>query len=283
MAGAPPQQPICPRVRGGTEGARLVDMSTLTPGTFLPGVLLALASCASLTAPPKTEVVVLGMIHGGHRTSETYGLPQLEAILRAAEPDVVLTEIPPDRLAQAASEFAETGEITEPRVRVFPEYVDVLFPLQAELGFEIVPCAAWTRPMAVERSRRLRAFAASRPGQSAESDAGFDWIGAMHRREGLDGDPRGIHTDRYDEIVEIGTIPYDVHFNDDLGKGGWTNINDGHWGLCARALSDLRGEGKRVVITFGAWHKARLRAGLAERADCVEVDAGAIVRAALDG
>ena len=94
-------------------------------------------------------------------------------------------------------------------------------------------------------------------------------------------DPRGIHTDRYDEIVEAGMRPYDELFNDALGLGGWTNINDAHWALCARGLDAIRGQGKRAVITFGAWHKGRLRAALAKRDDCVEVDAGAIVESAL--
>ena len=222
------------------------------------------------------------MMHSTHLTSETYGLDELEHILRASEPDLVLTEIPPDRLAEAAKQFAETGEITESRVRVFPEYTEVLFPLQAELGFEIVPCAGWTRELALARRRKLGELRASEPAKSRESDAGFDWITAMHRREGLLEEPAAMHTgERYDEIVETGTIPYDVHFNEALGAGGWTNINDAHWALCARALDRVKGQGKRAVITFGSWHKARLRAGLAERDDCVEIDGGALVREAL--
>lgn len=242
---------------------------------------LGSASCAAIGPDRPTEVVVLGMIHGSHRTSEAYGLAQLEAILREAEPDLVLVEIPPDRFQAAAQQFAATGVITEPRVRVFPEYVDVLFPLQAELGFEIVPCAAWTREMADERRAALAELEVTRPAEATMSDEGFEWITLMHRREGLLEDPRGIHTDRYDEIVELGMTPYDVYFNGDIGPGGWTNINDAHWAYCARALDRIRGEGKRAVITFGAWHKTRLRAALAEREDCVEVDAGAIVEAAL--
>ncbi|WP_145061827.1 hypothetical protein [Engelhardtia mirabilis] len=228
-----------------------------------------------------TEVVVLGMIHSGHLESELYGLEQLEAILRAARPDLVLTEIPPDRFEAAAAEFAATGTITEPRVRAFPEYVDVLFPLQAELGFEIVPCAAWTREMADDRRAKLSELEVTQPRETAETDAGFASIEAEHQAAGMLDDPRTIHTDGYDEIVKIGTGPYDRHFNDALGLGGWSNINDAHWALCAAALDRVRGRGMRVAITFGAWHKGRLRAALAERTDCVELDANAIVREAL--
>lgn len=242
--------------------------------------LLLLASCAS--APP-TEVVVLGMIHGGHRTSEVYGLDELEAILREAAPDVVLTEIPPDRLEEAAAQFAEDGSIEESRVARFPEYTDVLFPLQAELGFEIVPCAAWTAEMARARSTALRGFAETRPEDSEAMSAGFASIDERLAQDGDPDDPRVIHTDRYDAIVNEGMAPYDELFNEDLGLGGWTNINDAHWALCAAALDEERGRGRRVVITFGSWHKAPFRERLARRRDVTELDAGAIVERALDG
>ena len=245
-------------------------------------LLTSLASCRTVQAS-KTEVVVLGMIHGSHRTSETYGLDVLERMLRAAEPDMVLTEIPPDRLEEAARQFAETGKITESRVRVFPEYTEVLFPLQAELGFEIVACAGWTREMATARRAKLAELRTTHPRESAESDSGQQWIGAKLAMEGFSDEPIKMHSgDRYDEIVETGMIPYDVHFNEALGLGGWTNINDAHWAPCAQALSRVSGQGKRVVITFGAWHKGRLRAALAQRDDCVEIDAGELTRQALN-
>ncbi|MFT5733735.1 MAG: hypothetical protein ACJA0P_001581 [Planctomycetota bacterium] len=248
---------------------------------FCALLLLTLGSCRAIQAP-KTEVLVLGMIHGSHRTSEQYGLEELERILRAAEPDMVLTEIPPDRLEEAARQFAETGEITESRVRVFPEYTEVLFPLQAELGFEIVACAGWTREMATARRQKLEELRGTHPAKSERADEGWDWIDATLRLEGFADDPVKMHSgERYDEIVETGMIPYDVYFNDALGAGGWTHINDAHWAPCAAALTRVRGEGKRVVITFGAWHKGRLRAALAKREDCAEVDAGALVAGAL--
>ncbi len=97
----------------------------------------------------------MGMIHSGHLTSKRYGIPQLEAIFKAITPDVVLTEIPPDRFEAAAAEFKTTDSIAEPRVRRFPEYVDVMFPLTKEMDFDIVPTAGWTKPMADARSKRL--------------------------------------------------------------------------------------------------------------------------------
>jgi len=45
----------------------------------------------------KTEVIVLGMIHGKHSTSKKYGVKQLKEIITEIQPDAILTEIPPDR------------------------------------------------------------------------------------------------------------------------------------------------------------------------------------------
>ncbi|MEM8709545.1 MAG: hypothetical protein AAGG01_01220 [Planctomycetota bacterium] len=259
-------------------------MNKLAPRSLAAALLAVLTFSCQAIQLPKTEVVVLGMIHGSHRTSDVYGLEELEAILREARPDAVLTEIPKDRLARAAKEFAETGTITEPRVRVFPEYTDVLFPLQKELGFEIVPCAGWTREMADARAAKRKELRETEPAKSLEADEGWDWITRTHKSEGMAEDPVKMHEGtRYDEIVEMGITPYDFYFNDELGLGGWTNINDAHWRNCSLALAEMKGKGKRVVITFGAWHKGRLRKGLATRDDCVEIDAGELVKKALAG
>ena len=167
-------------------------------------------------------------------------------------------------------------------MRVFPEYTEVLFPLQAELGFEIVACAGWTKEMATARQLKIRELRTTHPAESKMVGEGRGWINATLRLEGFGDDPVKMHTgERYDEIVETGMIPYDVYFNEALGDGGWTHINDAHWAPCAAALTRVRGMGKRVVVTFGAWHKGRLRAALAERDDCVEVDAGELVAGAL--
>ena len=79
----------------------------------------------------------------------------------------------------------------------------------------------------------------------------------------------GIDTERYDAIVKRGLGPYDRLFNDDLGDGGWTNINAAHWALIEAALDEHRGEGKRFLVTFGAWHKYWFLERLREREDVV--------------
>jgi hypothetical protein len=223
-------------------------------------------SCAQpMAAEVGTEVAVIGTIHSGHRNSEVYSLAVLEQMIRDLEPDAVLVEIPPDRLAAAAEQFAATGEITEPRVRVFPEYTDVLFPLQAELGFEIVACAGWTAEMNNERRAKMQVLQAERPDENARINEAQNAAGQAHAELGDPNDPRVIHTVAYDEIVRTGMTPYDELWNDEIGPGGWTNINIAHWSLLESAI-DAR-PGQRLVITFGSWHKYWFNDRLRERED----------------
>ncbi|MEO1697280.1 MAG: PQQ-binding-like beta-propeller repeat protein [Planctomycetota bacterium] len=218
-------------------------------------------------APVPNEVVVMGMVHGGHRTPGPFDLERLKELILAVDPDVVLTEIPPHRLGPAAAEFATTRAITEPRVRVFPEYTDALFPLTRELDLELVGCAGWTKSMADARRAKLAELAETHPDETAEMN---EAQAAAGRRIAALGDPRDpavLHTDRYDALVREGLEPYDRHFNDLLGAGGWTNINLAHYGHVADALDARTGQGLRVLVTFGSWHKHFLRDELAKRDD----------------
>lgn len=222
-----------------------------------------------------TRLVVLGMIHGGHRTSERYSTARLADAIRRIKPDVVLCEIPPDRLESAIEEFARTGTITEPRVSRFPEYVDVLFPLTREMPFEIVACAAWTKAMSDDRGAKLKAWQTTRPAEMAEVDAAQkradEMIASESKAAGLSGDdPRFIHSDRYDAITKQGLEPYDRLFNDDLGAGGWTNINKAHYVLLATALD--KHAGKTVLLMFGAGHKYWFLEQLRTRKDVELID-----------
>ncbi|MBL4658822.1 MAG: hypothetical protein JKY19_00570, partial [Alcanivoracaceae bacterium] len=94
--------------------------------------LLLLVSCHTKkdeVEELKNEVIVLGTIHGQHLTQSQYSIEVLTAMIRKIAPDIILTEIPPDRYSIAMQEFLQTGKITEARVVRFPEYVDVIFPL----------------------------------------------------------------------------------------------------------------------------------------------------------
>ena len=221
------------------------------------------------TAGERNEVVVLGMIHGDHRTSERYGIQVLLELVRAIGPDYWLVEIPPNRLGRAMTEYARAGTIEEPRVIRFPEYVDVLFPLTRELGFEIVATAGWNQYMSDYRAQRLRAiqddpaWAAPWERYQRASERSDSALAAG----GEPDDPRWIHTDAYDAALEIRYAVYNRLFNDELGPGGWDHINAAHYANISAILDRHRGEGKRFLITYGSGHKGWFLRALRERDD----------------
>ena len=77
-----------------------------------------------------------------------------------------------------------------------------------------------------------------------------------------------VNSDRYGHLVRYAMDPYNRLFNDDLGLGGWDNINAAHLELIMRAINTHAGEdeGKRFLVTFGAWHRYWLVAKLERRA-----------------
>ncbi len=246
----------------------------------LPRALRTLAVCAPLVLTPGcrmlaglpaeptlNEVFVVGTLHGGHLEDEVYTLERLEEIIRALDPQLVLVEIPPDRFPLAWDEFVRTGEVTEERVVLYPEFTEVLFPLALEGRLELVPCSAWTRSMSDRRAALLKQWSTTRPADTREVDRARAAASARQEDEGLASDPLGIHTARYDELVDEGMEPYERLFARDLGAGGWTQINLAHHRRVAEALNEISGDGKRVLVVFGAWHKGRLRDLLAERVD----------------
>ena len=218
---------------------------------------------------PKNEVVVMGMIHSNHLKSGPFDIEHLKELIKAVNPDYVLTEIPPDRLAEAAQQFKDNGKITESRVRVFPEYTAALFPLTKSMNFEIVPCAGWTKAMSDSRRTTMAELRKTHQGQYTEVNDAQRNAGLQIARMGNPYDPIVIHTDQYDAFVESGMEPYDRYFNDLIGDGGWANINAAHYRHIASALDARQGEGKRFLITFGAWHKNYIRKQLKEREDIV--------------
>ena len=225
-----------------------------------------------LEQAPKNTVIVLGMIHGRHNTSERYGLPVVEKVIRDINPDYVLTEIPPDRLADAAMGFAKDGEVTESRVKVFPEYKDVLFPLTQEMDFKIIPTAAWTQGMADYRRKALSAIREDKTraddwaAYQAQNKAYGEALG--DRRD----DPLFIHSQDYDDITKNGFTVYATRFADDLGRGGWESINAGHYKLIEAALENHSGEGATILITYGAAHKYWFLEQLRKRDDIILVN-----------
>ena len=220
----------------------------------------------------KNKVIMLGLIHSGHIESERFGLPVVEKLIRDIDPDYVLTEIPPDRLADAMMGFVETGEVTETRVRVFPEYKDVLFPLSREMDFKIIPTAAWSRGMADFRRAALSELGKNEA-RKTEWDAYLASTQSAREELGDRGDdPRFIHTDAYDELTRRRMGVYATAFADDVGRGDWERINAAHYKLIEAALENHAGEGATMLITYGAAHKYWFLEQLRRRDDIILIN-----------
>lgn len=240
----------------------------------------SVARGASAPRPTKkNEVVVVGTIHGEHRTSSRYSTGVLRQLLQALKPDYVLTEISPNRFDAAMRQFTQTGAITEPRVVRFPEYVDVLFPLTKSMAFTIVPTAGWSKPMDAYRTAALKRIEAD-PSRHAEWQEYTDATRLADSLTALQGadNPYFINSAAYDSLQTAAHEPYNRLFNSELGPGGWDNINVAHYGNIARALDAHRGDGKRVVITYGAGHKEWLLRELAKRDDITMLDVAPFLR-----
>lgn len=255
----------------------------LTKITYLLALVFTcfIFSCAPTSPPespavekPKNEVLILGTIHSGHLSDSIYNIPFLEKLIKTIKPDFILAEIPPDRMEAAMAGFVRDDSISEARVKRFPEYVDVVFPLTKEMAFEIIPTAGWTKPMADERSQKLRAISKD-PARSADWQA---YVAANHRSDsvymatGKVDDPYFIHTNEYDRIQDISLQVYNRLFNVELGLGGWDNINIAHYWNIEKALEKHRYQGKRMLIIYGAGHKGWFLRELKKRDDIVLLD-----------
>ncbi|MFQ5709677.1 MAG: MBL fold metallo-hydrolase, partial [bacterium] len=220
-----------------------------------------------------TEVLVLGTIHGQHRTSKKWGLQQVAETIRRIAPDVICPEIPPDRWQRVWRDWAERGVIEDPRVQRFPEYTDVLLPLKIQMGFEVEPCAAWTKEMSDLRQARIKQFE-SDPAFAAKNEQYQKAVQEVNKRLAAnpieEDDPYVIHSERYDQRTKEELAPYDRFLNDWIGPGGWTHINEAHYRLVDRAIK--RHRGKRILITFGAGHKYWFLERLRQRTDIKLLD-----------
>ena len=266
------EQPIVVRVH--PDGER-VFVANEVSGTLVELIPADEGTTPAGASPTPNEIVVLGMIHGGHTTSESFSLEVVRDLVREIDPDYWLTEIPPNRWDRAWAEFQATGTVEEPRVRRFPEYMEGLFPLSRELDFEVIPTAGWTEPMSDFRAAYFDAYA--RDPERADTWAEYQAAGAASAEAlaaGASDDPRWIHTDEYDEAYDIRMQVYARLFDGDLGPGGWDAINASHWANIERGLDDHRGEGVRFLLTYGAGHKGPFLRELRRRDDIVLLDVG---------
>lgn len=248
-------------------------LPNFSAATLISVLLIGLlGSCqATIEIESKNEVLILGTIHSGHLTDSIFNIALLDTLIREIDPDYILAEIPPDRMEDAMEGFIRDDTISEARVRRFPEYVDVVFPLTKEMDFEIIPTAGWTAIMANERSEKLKAI-------SEDPDRVEDWNSYMeasartdsvYEATGKVNDPYFIHTPHYDSIQDIFLQEYNRLFNQELALGGWENINIAHYWNIQKALIDHQYEGKRFLIIYGAGHKGWFLRELKKRDDII--------------
>jgi len=246
-------------------------------GAFLLALFLALTGCspAPVDAPPPGAniVTVIGAIHGQHRRSERYSRDLLRRAIVGSDPDIVLVELPPDRFATASDNFEKYGEVRESRADDFPELTDVVFPLRKQLGFTMIPVAAWTAGIAADRRATEKRLAED----PARAKDWAEYQAAIQRYDkavsGRSDDPAFIHSSAYDAAVKARQETYERLFGDDLGAGGWRAINAAHLANINAALDAVTGQEKRILILFGAWHKYKIMEGLEARPDVFLVDA----------
>ena len=219
-----------------------------------------------------TEVAVMGMIHGRHRVSKTWGLQEVRDTIERFRPDIICAEIPPNRWERVRSDYAVRGAIEDSRFRRFPEYTDVVLPLTRTMDFEIVPCAAWTREMSDLREKRSHQFKTDSEFAEANREYEARQGEILARRPSWERmeDPRFIHSEAFDALMKEELVGYDEVLNDWYGPGGWSNINEGHMRRIDNTIDAHPGE--RILVTFGAGHKYWFLERLRERDDVRLVD-----------
>ncbi|WP_462248717.1 hypothetical protein [Ekhidna sp.] len=231
--------------------------------------LLLIVPFLSCEMDNRNEVLVLGLIHGGHLTQQEFSTDILREMITTIDPDLILAEIPPDRFPKAMQTYEETGVVNESRVARFPEYVDVIIPLTKTMDFKIIPTAAWTEEMADDRLAKMRAI-------RDNPDRYNDWqtygyakylSDSIKEASGRQFDPYWINSDAYDNAAEVALSVYNDLFNEELGLGGWDNINKAHYSYIEKALDEYANQSKRIVITYGAGHKGWFLRELRKRDD----------------
>ena len=217
-----------------------------------------------------TEVAVMGMIHGTHRTSALWGIDQVMQTIANFRPDIICAEIAPDRWARIERDLAERDAIEDPRVLRFPEYADdgAILRSKTQLGYRVEPCAGWTLEMSDARNATIASF---------DEAPRFEELRGRYRdavvsvRAGLRepslpaDDPRYIHSSEYDERQKALLALYDQYQNDLIGPGGWANINVAHYRLIDAVIRENLGA--RILVTFGGGHKYWLLEQLSTRED----------------
>ncbi len=217
----------------------------------------------------KNEVIILGTIHSQHLQDDTYSLQELNAILHNLNPHILLVELPISHFDDIFSEFKAEGKIVKNDTPHYPEYPLVILPYAIKKGIEVVPFSAWSKKMVVDRDNKLEEIK-NNPKRKQDWNTfleASELSYKMFRQENETLDPMWIHSDRFDELMEIRLSVFNRLFNAELKEGGWDNINNAHYQSIDKTLTNNEGKGLRILIMIGAGHKGWMKRKLRERQD----------------
>ena len=108
----------------------------------------------------KNKIYLLPTIHSRHlKKGEFYNLKHLAWVISEIKADIICAEITPQALDKV-----KAGK-KDRRLSCLPEYTEVILKLQKDLGYNIIPCSAWTA------ERNFKTI-----GVKAMSDAHYEFI-----------------------------------------------------------------------------------------------------------
>ncbi|MCP4092222.1 MAG: hypothetical protein GY747_02145 [Planctomycetes bacterium] len=204
----------------------------------------------------KTRVFVLGMLHDGHHTSETWGLEQVRETIRRINPDVIGLELSDDNLAAVLETWTADQTVEDERALRFPEYVQVVLPLMDEMGFDVASIAMWHEMLDGMRRGKIAEFNTKPEFEQQRADYADakawtkEWLAA---REFTADDPYYIHSWDADIYARGKSGAYDYYLNEVIGRpSGWTYVHDEHYEKIINVLRDYPGQ--TVLLTFGTNH-----------------------------
>lgn len=225
--------------------------------------------------PGRTELVFLGTLHRTHLHDEDYPMRLLDRLLRAAEPEVIVAEIPPARLERVRRAVAE--EADDPWLDSFPELSSVVLPVAEELGVPLVAGSGWTRQVTDD----WQAYWAAHP----DGPEGDLWeraharITARMAEEGAD--PEWIHSPLYRELTAWHATALSTHAGRELGAADPLLHYRAHAARLREVIEAHRGE--RIVVVFDARVRWYFERELRQMGDVVVHDTRALLSALEDG
>jgi len=191
----------------------------------------------------RTEVFVIGTLHGPLRHGGDYPHERIASLLREAAPDVVLVEVPPARMDTVRQAAASGGE--DEWLASFPELPTVL-TTAAELGVPVVPVSGWTPELTAD----WKAYWEAHP-EGPEAEAYRRAAGQLARTLDDEGDdPEWIHSARYRRLTRWRDEALQTFAGEELGAAAPHARRRAHVRRIIDAIKDARG--RRVAIVFDA-------------------------------